>query len=49
MLALLHVEEVWEPDRRQEAQAVFSTTSLGHPGVDYVLNKSNPWLRRRPA
>src|SRR5436305_8504938 len=42
MLALLHVEEMWKPDRCQEAEAVFSTTSLGHPGVDYVINKSNP-------
>ena len=43
MLALLHVEEVWKPDRREEAQAVFNTTSPAHPGVDHVLNKSNPW------
>jgi sulfate adenylyltransferase len=43
MLALLHVEEVWKPDRREEGQAVFNTTSLAHPGVDYVLKKSNPW------
>src|SRR5882724_5944668 len=43
MLAVLHVEEVWKPDRREEAQTVFNTISLGHPGVDYVLNKSNPW------
>jgi len=42
MLALLHVEEVWKPDRREEAQAVFNTTSVGHPGVDYLLNKSHP-------
>ena len=43
MLALLHVEEVWEPDRREEAQTVFNTISLGHPGVDHVLNKSNSY------
>jgi sulfate adenylyltransferase len=43
MLALLHVEEVWKPDRREEAQAIFNTTSLGHPGVDYLLNKSHPF------
>jgi len=28
---------------REEAQAVFNTTSLGHPGVDHLLNKANPW------
>ena len=43
MLALLHVEEVWKPDRRQEAQTVFNSTSVVHPAVDHVLNKSNPW------
>lgn len=43
MLALLHVEEVWKPDRREEAQAVFNTTSPAHPGVFHVLSKSNPW------
>src|SRR5256884_9484354 len=43
MLALLHVEEVWKPDRPEEAQAVFNTTSPTHPGVFHVLNKSNPW------
>ncbi len=43
MLAVLHVEEVWQPDRNEEAQLVFGTTSTVHPGVDYLLNKSNPW------
>jgi sulfate adenylyltransferase len=32
MLALLHVEEVWKPDRREEAQAVFNTTESDPPG-----------------
>jgi sulfate adenylyltransferase len=43
MLGVLHVEEVWQPDREAEAEAVFKTTSKLHPGADYVLNKSNPW------
>jgi sulfate adenylyltransferase len=43
MLAVLHVEDVWQPDRKAEAEAVFGTTSVAHPGVDYLLNKSNPW------
>jgi len=43
MLAVLQVEEVWQPDRRAEARSVFNTTSLSHPGVDYLLNKANPW------
>jgi sulfate adenylyltransferase len=43
MLAVLHVEAVWQPDRKAEAQSVFGTTSAVHPGVDYLLNKGNPW------
>jgi sulfate adenylyltransferase len=43
MLGVLHVEEVWQPDRKAEAESVFRTTSTVHPGVDYLLNKANPW------
>jgi sulfate adenylyltransferase len=43
MLAVLHVEDVWQPDREAEANSVFGTTSKVHPGVDYLLNKSHPW------
>jgi sulfate adenylyltransferase len=43
MLAVLQVEEVWQPDRKAEAKAVFDTTSTVHPGVDYLLNKGNAW------
>jgi sulfate adenylyltransferase len=43
MLAVLHVEEVWQPDRKAEAKSVFNTTSHLHPGADYAINKANPW------
>src|SRR5438876_5243065 len=43
MLAVLQLEDVWQPDRKAEAQAVFNTISTVHPGVDYLLTKSNPW------
>lgn len=43
MLAVLHVEEVWQPDLQAEAKAVFGTTSTAHPGVNYLLKISNPW------
>jgi sulfate adenylyltransferase len=43
MLAVMHVQEVWQPDRKQEAQCVFGTTDAVHPGVDYLMNRSNPW------
>jgi sulfate adenylyltransferase len=43
MLAVLHVEEVWQADRKAEAKAVFNSTSAAHPGADYAINKANPW------
>jgi sulfate adenylyltransferase len=43
MLAVLNVEEIWQPDREAEAKAVFGTTSKAHPGVNYLLNIGNPW------
>jgi sulfate adenylyltransferase len=42
MLAVLHVEEVWEPDRQKEAENVFGTTDHSHPGVAHLLEKANP-------
>ncbi|HEX6899490.1 MAG TPA: bifunctional sulfate adenylyltransferase/adenylylsulfate kinase [Thermoanaerobaculia bacterium] len=41
MLAALHVEEIWEPNREESAQATFGTTDTTHPGVSHLLHKSN--------
>jgi sulfate adenylyltransferase len=41
MLAALHVEEVYRPDRRAEAQGVFGTTDPAHPGVAYLLERTH--------
>jgi sulfate adenylyltransferase len=49
MLAVMHVQEVWQADRKGEAESVFGTTSAGHPGVDYLLNKANPWYVGGPV
>src|SRR5690606_35657362 len=43
MLAALHVEEVWQPDRAAEAQSVFGTTSKDHPGVAALLDRAHPF------
>ncbi|HEV2424967.1 MAG TPA: bifunctional sulfate adenylyltransferase/adenylylsulfate kinase [Terriglobia bacterium] len=43
MLAALHVEDVWQPDRAAEAEAVFKSTSKAHPGADQVMNRANPY------
>ncbi len=43
MLAVLNVEEVWQPDRAAEAKSVFGTTSKAHPGANYAINLAKPW------
>jgi sulfate adenylyltransferase len=43
MLAALHIDEVWRPDREAEAAAVFGTTNREHPGVAYTLDRSHPY------
>jgi len=56
VLALLTVEDVWQPDRQAEAEQVFGTTNEEHPAVQYLLRQTNPWYVggtvegiRRPA
>jgi sulfate adenylyltransferase len=41
MLAALHVDDIWTPDREAEAAAVFGTTDRAHPGVA-ALDRANP-------
>jgi len=38
LLALMDVESSWRPDKTHEAQAVFGTTDLAHPGVRYLFD-----------
>jgi|TARA_B100002003_G_scaffold205871_1_gene199451 sulfate adenylyltransferase len=42
MLAVLHAEDIWRPDREAEAQAVFGTTNREHPGVGQLLDRTEP-------
>ena len=38
MPAVITVESIWNPDKLKEAEKVFGTTDIEHPGVDYLLN-----------
>ena len=42
MLAALRVEEVWTPDRRAEAEAVFGAASPEHPGAAHLIERTQP-------
>ncbi|MFC1739407.1 bifunctional sulfate adenylyltransferase/adenylylsulfate kinase, partial [Planctomycetota bacterium] len=43
MLAVLNVEDVWQADLKAEAKKVFGTTNTEHPGVAYLLQKTQPY------
>ena len=40
MLAVLTVRDKWQPDKAAEAQQVFGTTNVEHPGVAYLMNRA---------
>jgi sulfate adenylyltransferase len=46
MLAVLHVEDIWTPDRRHEAETVFGSDTGAvleeHPAVRYLLEQASP-------
>lgn len=41
MLAALHVNEIWRPDRLFEAESVYGTSNPEHPGVAHLLHRMN--------
>lgn len=43
ILAFLHVEDIWRPDRKLEAKKVYGTTNPEHRGVNYLLNSTHEW------
>jgi len=42
-LALLHVGDVFRPDRESEAERVYGTSSRAHPGVAHLLDRSGDY------
>ena len=43
LLAVLQVEDVWQPDREREACAIFGSTSDEHPGVAELRHRTHPF------
>ncbi|MDO6460754.1 bifunctional sulfate adenylyltransferase/adenylylsulfate kinase [Granulosicoccaceae sp. 1_MG-2023] len=42
VIAVLDVEDIYRPDREHEAEKVFGAADLAHPGVEYLLNRTEP-------
>jgi sulfate adenylyltransferase len=43
MLAGLRVDEIFEPDREAEAEALFGTSDRSNPGVAGLFHRTRPW------
>ena len=43
MLAVLNVEDVWQPDKKAEAAGVYGTEDTFHKGVASLLNDTPDW------
>ncbi len=44
LLAILHLKDIWKPDKRLEAQAIYGTEDEHlHPSVFNLFNKTEPW------
>jgi sulfate adenylyltransferase len=42
MLAVIKVDDIWEPNREAEGKSVFGTADKTHPAVGYLMNQSKP-------
>ncbi len=43
LLAVMHVEDIWRADLQREAEKVYETTDISHPGVAYLFNRSGEY------
>ena len=42
LVATMEVEEIWNPDKKAEAELAFGTDIDEHPAVDYLMNHAHP-------
>ncbi|MBC9867707.1 MAG: bifunctional sulfate adenylyltransferase/adenylylsulfate kinase [Opitutae bacterium] len=40
IIAILEVQDIWKPDKREEAESVYQTQDEAHPGVDYLFTRA---------
>lgn len=43
MLAVIHVQDVWQPDRLDEAESVYATGNSEHVGVAHLFERTHAW------
>ena len=40
-VAEMNISDIWQPNKKIEAEKVYGTLDESHPGVDYLLNQTN--------
>ena len=43
LLAIMHVQDIWKPDKQKEANLLFGTNDRSHPGVDHLLGSTGDY------
>ena len=43
MLAVLQVSDIWKVDKQKEAESIFGTSDVSHPGVAYLFNEAGDY------
>ena len=43
LLAVMHIEDIWPVDREKEADKIYDTRDLSHPGVHYLYKTSGDY------
>jgi len=43
LLAVMHIDEIWPVEREKEALAVYGTTDIHHPGVNYLFHRGGDY------
>lgn len=43
LLGIMNIEDIWPVEYEKEAVAVYDTTDVTHPGVDYLYNQSGKY------
>ena len=43
MPAVLTISDIWQADKQHEAEAIYGTQSIKHPGVDYLINHTQSY------
>ena len=48
LLAIMHIEDIWQADRQKEAAQVYGTADRNHPGTDYLFSRSGQYYLGGP-